>query len=397
MFRNLKGHDPGHAAPKDQLLLCCIRRANLDAVWGREPQTVQATLRSLTQIVRQLKHVDVDPDLPAFGPFPLADSFGFKVAIAMLLKSLEPGRYHENYQQFETIRKLRSGFSNAYMASRQGTQDMRTSGGDRVKYYLTHSPTQSLWFERFSQGCLRRMGQDVRQDWAITLPSMQALIKSFEKEWEGSISWADRDEIASCATFAVIAFCGSFRGNEVFLVDLAGLRKYLHDLKEENYVIVPLLGRYKGEQHSRYHLAPMAATTDSGLEVRAWIRRLVQVKEEAGRLRGPAFQDMLGNVISSRQVESRIMDQLQLVNDTQPGVIPTDVDCYEDFGISRSFRRGATSAARTRGVNDKQVELINRWRKFEGAKGRHPSLPMHEHYSDIQVLIPELVKFSQAL
>jgi hypothetical protein len=141
----------------------------------------------------------------------------------------------------------------------------------------------------------------------------------------------------------------------------------------------------------------MAARTDSGLEVRIWINRLVQVKEEAGRLQGPAFQDRLGNVISSRQIESRITDQLQLIKDTQPGIIPPDVDCYEDFGISRSFRRGATSAARTRGVNDKQVELINRWRKFEGAKGRHPSLPMHEHYSDIEVLIPELVKFSQAL
>jgi hypothetical protein len=45
------------------------------------------------------------------------------------------------------------------------------------------SPTQSVWFERFALGCLRRMGQDVHQDWAISLPAMQALMQLFEEEW----------------------------------------------------------------------------------------------------------------------------------------------------------------------------------------------------------------------
>jgi len=39
------------------------------------------------------------------------------VAIAMLLKSLEPGRYNLQYQQFETVRKLRAAYANTYMAS----------------------------------------------------------------------------------------------------------------------------------------------------------------------------------------------------------------------------------------------------------------------------------------
>jgi hypothetical protein len=41
----------------------------------------------------------------------------FKCGIAMLLKSLEPGNHDLQYQQFETIRKLRAGYSNMYMAS----------------------------------------------------------------------------------------------------------------------------------------------------------------------------------------------------------------------------------------------------------------------------------------
>jgi hypothetical protein len=45
---------------------------------------------------------------------------GLGVAVAMLLKSLEPGRYNSKYQQFETVRKLRAGFSNLYMVSSEG-------------------------------------------------------------------------------------------------------------------------------------------------------------------------------------------------------------------------------------------------------------------------------------
>lgn len=377
--------------------MCCIRRANLDAVWGREPDTVEATLRSAKQMLFQWKQVGLSPLFPALGPFPVSDLFGMRVAIAMLLKSMEPGRYHASYQQFETIRKLRAGFSNMFMASYEGVTSLRTVGGDRAKHTLTNSPTQSLWFERFSQGCVRRMGQDVRQDWAIPLPVMSALMDLFDSEWTTATTLAQRDLVASVATYAVIAFCGSFRGNEVFLTDLHGLRKYLRDLKGENYVIVPLLGRFKGEQHSRYHLTPLAAETNSGLKVREWIRRLVQVKEDMGRVKGPAFQDAVGGIMSSRVIEGALRERLQYLKEASPGLIPSDVDCFEDFGISRSFRRGATSTARTRGVTDKYVNLINRWRKFEGARGRRPTLAMQDHYSDIAILIPELVIFSQAL
>lgn len=205
--------------------------------------------------------------------------------------------------------------------------------------------------------------------------------------------------MASLGAYAIIALCGSFRGPEVFLVDLHGLRKYYRDnlLQEKEYVIIPLLGRFKGEQCSQYHLAPVAARTNSGLEVRHWIGRLVEARESEGRIRGPAFCNSNGKVACSVDYESAFVERLQVVQSTQPGVIPSDLDLSESFGISRSFRRGATSVARTRGVDDKLVGLINRWRKFESARGARPAMAMEEHYSDIAILIPQTIKFSQAL
>jgi hypothetical protein len=241
------------------------------------------------------------------------------------------------------------------------------------------------------------MGQDVRKDWAITIEAMGALMRELEREWAIVSQWQDRHIVAAAGAYALVAFGGSFRGNEVFLTDLFGLRKYLVELKDKEFVMVPLLGRFKGEQHARYHLQPLAATTTSGLQIKLWLTRLVAVMEEAGHHQGPAFGDAKGQILSSRILEGALMERLQTVKERQPGVIPTDVDCYEDFGISPSFRRGATSSARARGVSEKLIDLINRWRKFEGAKGRRPALAMQDHYSAIEILIPELVKFSRAL
>jgi hypothetical protein len=370
-FRNLTQCNPLRGVPADDLLLCCIRCVNLDAVWGRESATVEATLRGTKQLVRLWGGVGLDTALPSQGPYLVEDSFGMAVAIAMVLKSLEPGRYQE-HQQFETIRKLRSTYSNLYMSSVPGAYSLRTVGGERAKLFLTASPTQSLWFEQFCTGCLQRMGQEVRQDWAIPLPVMHALMTHLDKEWETTQDADVRELVASIGAYSIVAFCGSFRGPEVFLVDLFGLRKYMQQQPKDvsvECVIVPLLGRFKGETGEKYHLTPLAAVTSSGLNVRLWLRRLIFVREVRGHLRRPAFSDAEGNIARSRTYELAIMDRLAAIQEADPDLIPKDLDIYEEFGISRSFRRGATSTARVRGVDDRQVDLVNRWRSFESARG----------------------------
>jgi hypothetical protein len=262
VFRNLKGRNPVPDSNLDHALLCCICRVNLDAVWGREPSTVANSLRGAVQLVQQWAKVGLEPTFPALGPYPVDDTFGFSVAIGMVLKSMEPGRY-DSYQQYETIRKLRAAYSNLYMASKKGSASLRSFGRDRVKHYLTDSPTQSLFFERFSQGCVHRMGQEVRQHWAITLPAMHALLEVLEVEWEQGLNL---ELTAIVRAYAVIAFAGSFHGNEVFLAPMHGVRKYLRSTEPpEDAVIIALLGRFKGETGERYHLAPLAAQTSSGI------------------------------------------------------------------------------------------------------------------------------------
>jgi hypothetical protein len=136
IFINLTHRLPLSDSPQDTLTLCCIRRANLDALWGREPSTISSTVSAVSKTLALLTPLGIHPEYPALGPFPVGDQLGYGVAVAMLLKSLEPGRYEayqRAYQQFETIRKLRSGYHNIYMSSVVGAFSICSVSGDKAK------------------------------------------------------------------------------------------------------------------------------------------------------------------------------------------------------------------------------------------------------------------------
>ena len=111
-FRNLKGCDPG-IRDEDFLLLRIIRRANLDAFWSREPRTVEATRRDSRKLIKVGAQLCLDSILPMMGSFPVGDPQGMGIAVCMLQRSLDKGRYQHTLQ-FETVRKLRSAYSNIW-------------------------------------------------------------------------------------------------------------------------------------------------------------------------------------------------------------------------------------------------------------------------------------------
>lgn len=243
------------------------------------------------------------------------------------------------------------------------------------------------------------MGQIVRQDMAVSLELMHALVQLLETEWEQAPDDKQRSIIAGVGAYSVVAFCGSFRGPEVFMTDLFGLNKYLSAKLTSDgrpYVIIPLLGRFKNELGDQYHLTPLVSTTKSGIPVRTWLERLIEVRFKEGRRHGPAFGDHAAR-ISYYLFEREILERFQVIQQRHPDIIGAEVQVLEDYGISRSFRRGATSVARARGIDPADVDAVNRWRTFEGAKGHRPRLAMRDHYSDIRLIIPALLRFSEQL
>ena len=140
----------------------------------------------------------------------MKDTFGYAVPITMVLKSRDHGRY-ASYQQYNTIRKSKSGYTNVYrVVSLAGCQDHHTIGGDSLKVFLSQCPAHSTWFEHFTHGCLSRMGQEIHQDTAISLPVMQALLADLEQEGAATNQPIEHQHLASIGAFCCIAFCGSF-------------------------------------------------------------------------------------------------------------------------------------------------------------------------------------------
>jgi hypothetical protein len=88
---------------------------------------------------------------------------------------------------------------------------------------------------------------------------------------------------------------------------------------------------------------------------------------------------------------------LQIIKETRIDLIPDTVNVFEDYGISRSFRRGSNTHAKNQGINPKDIDLMNRWRNVENAKGRKARLDMSDHYADILQLVPALLRYSKNL
>jgi hypothetical protein len=143
----------------------------------------------------------------------------------------------------------------------------------------------------------------------------------------GSWLWSNSDRSTSVelGAFSCIGYGGSFRDNEVFLVDLFGLAKYSNMTLEERgirYVIVPLLGQFKSEDGERYHLMPLAYITKSDVCVGHWVEQLVAAKAKHSMSHGPAFSDRLGKLLDSSWVEMEILDRLHKIQATSPDLIP---------------------------------------------------------------------------
>ena len=101
-FENCKRRPPIADNIQDEVALLGIRRANLDALWSRERSTVNANRLQGNHWLSASESAGwSDLALPNRGPFPVADTFGMRAAVNMLLRSRDVGINSKNIQ-YET-------------------------------------------------------------------------------------------------------------------------------------------------------------------------------------------------------------------------------------------------------------------------------------------------------
>lgn len=166
-------------------------------------------------------------------------------------------------------------------------------------------------------------------------------------------------------------------------------------------MIIPLKGRFKGEKGERCHLLPLANVTKTGIEIRSAVELMVAVRREMNQVTCPwAFVTSSGSKMSFAQMNEIVLERLELLKESDKETNYLGLEKFnirEDFSINRSFRRGSSTHAQNQKVPEPVINAQNRWRKVEAAKGRRAKFSMIENYSDIEHLIPTLVRYSEML
>jgi hypothetical protein len=386
---------------KDKLLLACIRRANLDAFWSRASSTVTANGDRVRAALVLSDSVGLQGPYENDGVMPYNDHCGYEVAIQMLLASRKPGKHSAKYSQWDTIRKLRTVYSNQYKSSVQFNSTVVALGDDRGQAQrLVKDRCASLWFARFSTGCRRRMGQDWRPNKAMSTHLIVQMLKLVANRIEGAMESEEQMKWLVFGTFSVLAYVLSLRGAECLLVDIKGMLKY-EDKGNEEYFIVALLGKVKGEHQDRCHLLPCTAVTSSGIKVKEWVNALLEIKKSHGRVDGPLFSHHDNVVMSTHALDDLLTDVLEELYEDKPQNFPLSITSKEEivgnYQVFRSFRRSSDTRALEKKIAGSDIDIVNRWHRIEQAKGARPAFQMKEHYAQVELLLKPFLRYTSAM
>lgn len=398
-FRNLNHRNPKLKDARDVRTLWAIRRASLDACWAREPGTVRGNFNRMRADYRDARSMYTFRDtLPRLGNPRLEDRSGMGEALYFLAASLRKGRYTKHIQ-YATTRRTSSWLTNLEGARSTFGAAGGGIGDDGGFGRREESKRDTTWLARFMRGMKLRMGEVRFQNEAFMSDMAVALHHFVSKAWSEEEDEERRESLESLMCYVLIGLGAGLRGEEVPLTSWIGLQTFWTETEEDPdpYVMITLRGRFKTETGERWHCLPICDNNRSQIPYRTWIRRLLRrrVNEAEGNnewlLRGKE-----GRRAKISDYNEMFCDYMSMLRNERPDVFSTGT-LMDMFSLRRSMRRGAIVATTGERVQDSVVQLINRWRMKENAKGTEPGLNMHQTYSQVRSMYTTLKAYSKAI
>ena len=288
----------------------------------------------------------------------------------MLRQSQAKGRNDASYVQFDSIRKTRSAYSNAYSSGPIRCLDNRKLKSDKGQLLsFVSGPTVSQLFTMFMLGCEKRMGRLVKQDAGISIEVLNAMLDNYELELISEHTTLDRKRmIIMCSAAFVILWGGALRGGEIFMMEASEMVRRRNDGRDHDthgHCVIPLMGRFKWETGERNLIMVLANITKSGLMIRKWVDLLTGLLRAEGKGRDvrPALCNKNGYMMERWVINGELRLALEKVQSEYDNLIPKSINVDKCYNIYHSFRRGATTRAKEQGVDETTIEMNNRWRK----------------------------------
>jgi hypothetical protein len=161
--------------------------------------------------------------------------------------------------------------------------------------------------------------------------------------------------------------------------------------------MLSLVGRFKQEDGEIQHFLLVAAVTGSGIQIREWMRRLLELKVKCGHIQGFLFRRKNRSPAKMGEFDEPLIERLVWIQENTQGLIPMSVDLWDVVGCQRSMRRGATTEALNMEVYASCIDANNCWRKVERAKWKRPSMSMRQLYTEMLQNLKHELKFSLAI
>lgn len=263
---NLTGRELSQFNQRDKTLMSYIHRVNLDVMWTKEPSTVSSTMNNIKKARKNSSRLGLPPVVIPQGPWEVADNAGMQIAIEILVQSQGKGKNATGYQQFNSIRKIRSSYANAMRGSAAGAIDTKLKTNRGVTFGFVGGPTESVFFEMFMLGLRKRMEKVSCQNLAILYKVLEKILELYREELanEDIGKKRFREVIVFGAAFVTL-YAAALRGHEVFYMERSELvRKRNTGItldKSKEHVVVPLMGRFKGEEGERNRMLILARTS----------------------------------------------------------------------------------------------------------------------------------------
>ena len=369
-------------------------------MWSSATLTVRGNKGRLAESLRMSRLVGLQGGYEHVGPLPYYDHCGYETAIQIVLLSRQKGRNSNNYMQYDTIRKLRTAFSNQVRAAPQANRRTLAIGDTAGKYQrLGEDACGSFWYYRFNLGLKCRMGQLWKPNRALSLPLLLSLLEKVEERIKGAFNDKDSHRWVVFSTYVVVCYVISLRGVEGLLLDLTGLNR--HWRSDQEHVIIALLGKVKGESADSAHLIPCVKITNSGINVKGILERLIKEKTSLGFLEGPAISDDTGKLFTMRDIDDMLLEVLTECYGEDRDMFPLDITTIESldkfYHAFRTFRKTSDTRAINQGVKSIDVDIVNRWKTVESSRGKRPNRPMQQHYAQLDLLLGPFLRYTGAM
>ena len=193
-------------------------------MWGSEPSTKNTHRLHVIREVKTCQLVQLPPNYPPLGPYPIGDSFGYGLDVELMLRSLDSGRQSTRKNAFDTVRKQRAVFSGVWRASSSvQSREMIVSGAATKKMTVSRCPAYCVWFDLLMKGLEKYMDRETRPDLALNIKVMIRVMKLLEDDWRTTLDEEELRFLSFTGLFLIVGLLVGLRGYKLMCMDLTGL------------------------------------------------------------------------------------------------------------------------------------------------------------------------------